>query len=185
MLIHKQPDDIWRIDYQLREGESEADALREENIRARVSAILADIGHTKAMGAGMVERLFRQHAVPRRLPPRPRHLHRRCRAYRADLRRARAEQRSGGRREHRLEAGARAPRRGGRAAARQLFAGAARRHARRVRQCHQEHALHDAANARLAASARGGACRSASATNFREGSPIRARCNLTPIRKAR
>src|SRR5216110_133240 len=43
VLIHKQPDDIWRVDYQLREGESEQDALREENIRARVGAILRDI----------------------------------------------------------------------------------------------------------------------------------------------
>ena len=48
VLIHKQPDDIWRVDYQLREGESEEEALREENIRTRVSAILADIGHTKS-----------------------------------------------------------------------------------------------------------------------------------------
>jgi 3-(3-hydroxy-phenyl)propionate hydroxylase len=47
VLIHKQPDDIWRVDYQLREGESEQDALKEENIRARVGAILTDIGHTK------------------------------------------------------------------------------------------------------------------------------------------
>jgi len=47
VLIHKQPDDIWRVDYQLREGESEQEALKEENIRARVGAILADIGHTK------------------------------------------------------------------------------------------------------------------------------------------
>ncbi|NOJ40841.1 FAD-dependent monooxygenase [Bradyrhizobium australiense] len=47
VLIHKQPDDIWRVDYQLREGESEQDALKEANIRARVGAILADIGHTK------------------------------------------------------------------------------------------------------------------------------------------
>jgi 3-(3-hydroxy-phenyl)propionate hydroxylase len=47
VLIHKQPEDIWRIDYQLREGESEEEVLREENIRARVSAILADIGHTR------------------------------------------------------------------------------------------------------------------------------------------
>lgn len=47
VLIHKQPDDIWRVDYQLREGESEQEALLEENIRARVTAILADIGHTK------------------------------------------------------------------------------------------------------------------------------------------
>ena len=47
VLIHKQPDNIWRVDYQLREGESEQEALREENIRARVGAILSDIGHTK------------------------------------------------------------------------------------------------------------------------------------------
>ncbi len=46
VLIHKQPDNIWRVDYQLREGESEADAVKEENLRARVGAILADIGHT-------------------------------------------------------------------------------------------------------------------------------------------
>ena len=37
----------------------------------------------------MVEHLFRQHALPRRLPARPGVLHRRCRAYRADLWRAR------------------------------------------------------------------------------------------------
>ena len=47
VLIHKQPEDIWRIDYQLREGESEEEVLREENLRARVGAILADIGHAK------------------------------------------------------------------------------------------------------------------------------------------
>jgi 3-(3-hydroxy-phenyl)propionate hydroxylase len=47
VLIHKQPNNIWRVDYQLREGESEQDAIREDNIRARVGAILADIGHTK------------------------------------------------------------------------------------------------------------------------------------------
>jgi 3-(3-hydroxy-phenyl)propionate hydroxylase len=45
VLIHKQPDDIWRVDYQLGEGESEEDALREDNLRARVTAILADAGH--------------------------------------------------------------------------------------------------------------------------------------------
>lgn len=47
VLIHRQPDNIWRVDYQLKEGESEEEALREENIRARVGAILADIGHQK------------------------------------------------------------------------------------------------------------------------------------------
>ena len=155
VLIHKQPDNIWRVDYQLREGESEEEALREENIRARVGAILGDIGHDKAVGAGMVEHLFRQHAVPRRLPPWPGVLHRRCRAYRADFWRARAQQRPRGCRQSRLEARARSPWRGRRKPARQLFAGAARRHARRVRQRHQEHPLHDPADARLAAGARG------------------------------
>jgi 3-(3-hydroxy-phenyl)propionate hydroxylase len=47
VLIHKQPERLWRIDYQLREGESEQEAMREENIRARVGAILSDIGHDK------------------------------------------------------------------------------------------------------------------------------------------
>ena len=104
VLIHKQPENIWRVDYQLREGESEEAALLEENIRARVGAILGDIGHDQAVGTGMVEHLFRQHAVPRRLPAWPGVLHRRRRAYRADFWRARAQQWFGGRRQSRLEA---------------------------------------------------------------------------------
>jgi len=46
VLIHKQPDDIWRVDYQLRDAEDEREALREENIRARVDAILRMVGET-------------------------------------------------------------------------------------------------------------------------------------------
>jgi 3-(3-hydroxy-phenyl)propionate hydroxylase len=45
VLIHRQPDNIWRIDYQLKAGEDEAEALKEESIRASVKAILGDIGH--------------------------------------------------------------------------------------------------------------------------------------------
>ncbi len=45
VLIHKQPDNIWRVDYQLRDGERDDEAIKEENIRARVQAILNDIGH--------------------------------------------------------------------------------------------------------------------------------------------
>jgi 3-(3-hydroxy-phenyl)propionate hydroxylase len=45
VLIHRQPDNIWRIDYQLRAGESEEDALRESSIRSKVQAILEEIGH--------------------------------------------------------------------------------------------------------------------------------------------
>jgi 3-(3-hydroxy-phenyl)propionate hydroxylase len=48
VLIHKQPDDIWRIDYQLRVGEDEDDAIRESTVRARVQAILDEIGHAGA-----------------------------------------------------------------------------------------------------------------------------------------
>ena len=65
VLIHKQPDDIWRVDYQLREGENEEEVLREENIRSRVGAILGGYRPHQTVGAGMVEHLFRQHAVPR------------------------------------------------------------------------------------------------------------------------
>lgn len=48
ILIHKQPDDIWRIDYQLREGEDEAEAIREDTVRASVAAVLAELGHEGA-----------------------------------------------------------------------------------------------------------------------------------------
>ncbi|WP_137699360.1 FAD-dependent monooxygenase [Marimonas lutisalis] len=46
VLVHKQPDNIWRIDYQLRDGEDEADAVAEDNVRASVAAVLADLGFT-------------------------------------------------------------------------------------------------------------------------------------------
>lgn len=46
MLVHKQPDDIWRIDYQLADDEDEAEALQEANVRASVAAVLADLGET-------------------------------------------------------------------------------------------------------------------------------------------
>ncbi|MEZ5983139.1 MAG: FAD-dependent monooxygenase [Parvularculaceae bacterium] len=45
VLIHRQPDDIWRVDYQLKEEESEEEATREENVREKVASILSDIGH--------------------------------------------------------------------------------------------------------------------------------------------
>lgn len=45
VLIHRQPDNIWRIDYQLRAGESAEDATREEEVRASVASVLEEIGH--------------------------------------------------------------------------------------------------------------------------------------------
>lgn len=41
-LLHKQPDDIWRIDFQLGWEIDRAMELKEENIRARVDAMLGD-----------------------------------------------------------------------------------------------------------------------------------------------
>ncbi|MCB1381461.1 MAG: FAD-dependent monooxygenase [Notoacmeibacter sp.] len=45
ILIHRQPDNIWRIDYQLRDGEDEAEAISEDNVRASVAAVLGEIGY--------------------------------------------------------------------------------------------------------------------------------------------
>lgn len=46
VLVHKQPDDIWRIDYQLLANEDSDVAIEEATIRERVGAILRDIGHS-------------------------------------------------------------------------------------------------------------------------------------------
>ena len=46
ILIHRQPDTIWRIDYQLRDDEDADDATTEANVRASVAGVLAEIGHT-------------------------------------------------------------------------------------------------------------------------------------------
>jgi 3-(3-hydroxy-phenyl)propionate hydroxylase len=42
--MHRQPDDIWRIDYQLRAGQDTETALQPENVREFVSRHLAAIG---------------------------------------------------------------------------------------------------------------------------------------------
>jgi 3-(3-hydroxy-phenyl)propionate hydroxylase len=44
VLVHEQPDHIWRIDYQLRADESEEKALEEPSIRKAVSGVLSDLG---------------------------------------------------------------------------------------------------------------------------------------------
>jgi 3-(3-hydroxy-phenyl)propionate hydroxylase len=47
ILMHRQPDDVWRIDYQLRDDEDAAEALRPENILPRVASHLAMIGENE------------------------------------------------------------------------------------------------------------------------------------------
>lgn len=45
ILMHKEPNGIWRIDYQLPEGETPEEALKTESLKARIDAQLAMIGH--------------------------------------------------------------------------------------------------------------------------------------------
>ena len=44
VLMHRQPDDVWRIDYQLRDEDDADEALKPENILPRVRSHLAMIG---------------------------------------------------------------------------------------------------------------------------------------------
>jgi 3-(3-hydroxy-phenyl)propionate hydroxylase len=44
ILMHRQPDDVWRIDYQLRDDEDGTEALKPENILPRVQSHLAMVG---------------------------------------------------------------------------------------------------------------------------------------------
>jgi 3-(3-hydroxy-phenyl)propionate hydroxylase len=46
ILMHRQPDSVWRIDYQLREGEDPDEAIRPENVLPRVQSHLEMIGET-------------------------------------------------------------------------------------------------------------------------------------------
>ncbi|WP_298932406.1 FAD-dependent monooxygenase [uncultured Ramlibacter sp.] len=46
LLMHRQPDDVWRIDYQIRDDEDPAEAVKPENVLPRVQAHLAMIGET-------------------------------------------------------------------------------------------------------------------------------------------
>lgn len=45
VLMHREPQGIWRVDYQLPPGEEPGDALRPEALKARIDAQLAMIGH--------------------------------------------------------------------------------------------------------------------------------------------
>ena len=48
VLVHKQPDNVWRIDYQLQEGEDPAAAIRPENVLPRVASLLEMMGENGA-----------------------------------------------------------------------------------------------------------------------------------------
>src|SRR6478609_3277983 len=48
ILMHREPGDIWRIDYQLPVNETPEQALQPESLKARIDAQLAMIGHAGA-----------------------------------------------------------------------------------------------------------------------------------------
>jgi 3-(3-hydroxy-phenyl)propionate hydroxylase len=47
-LVHRQPDDVWRIDYQLRDGEDPDEAILPENVMPRVQSLLDMMGERGA-----------------------------------------------------------------------------------------------------------------------------------------
>jgi 3-(3-hydroxy-phenyl)propionate hydroxylase len=47
ILMHRQPDDVWRIDYQVRDDEDPAEAVKPENVLPRVKAHLEWIGEVE------------------------------------------------------------------------------------------------------------------------------------------
>ncbi len=47
ILMHRQPDDVWRIDYQIRDDEDPAEAVKPENVLPRVRSHLAMIGENE------------------------------------------------------------------------------------------------------------------------------------------
>lgn len=48
VLVHKQPEGVWRVDYQLRDGEDPDEAIRPENVMPRVESLLGMMGETGA-----------------------------------------------------------------------------------------------------------------------------------------
>ena len=47
ILMHRQPDDVWRIDYQIDDDEDPLDAVKPENVLPRVQSHLSMIGETE------------------------------------------------------------------------------------------------------------------------------------------
>ncbi len=47
VLVHKQPDNVWRIDYQLRDDEEPEQAVEPENVIPRVQSLLESMGEKR------------------------------------------------------------------------------------------------------------------------------------------
>jgi 3-(3-hydroxy-phenyl)propionate hydroxylase len=62
LLMHRQPGDIWRIDYQLRPEEDAEAAQREDAVRARIDAHLAALGESTGYELILIS-LYRAHEL--------------------------------------------------------------------------------------------------------------------------
>ena len=103
-LLHRQPDDIWRIDLQLNPDADPAIEKRPDHVRPRIARML---GHDKFDFEWISLYKFQCRRMEK-FHPRPRDLCRRCRASGLAVRRPRRQFRAGGRREPGLEARPRA-----------------------------------------------------------------------------
>jgi 3-(3-hydroxy-phenyl)propionate hydroxylase len=105
VLVHKQPGNVWRIDYQLRDGEDPDAAIQPENVMPRVESLLAMMGE-KGTWKPIWSGIYKANALTlAELSPRPRAVRRRRGAPGADLRRARRQLGHRRRRQPGLEAG--------------------------------------------------------------------------------
>ncbi len=72
VLVHKQPHGVWRIDYQLRDGEDPDEAIKPEHVMPRVDSLLAMMGETAPWQPVWIT-LYKANALTLpTLPPRPR-----------------------------------------------------------------------------------------------------------------
>jgi 3-(3-hydroxy-phenyl)propionate hydroxylase len=62
VLMHRQPDKVWRIDYQLRKDEDPVEAVKPENVIPRIREHLAHIGETGAWSPIWIT-MYKAHAL--------------------------------------------------------------------------------------------------------------------------
>ena len=109
VLLHKQPDGVWRIDFQLGWDADPEEERKPENIIPRVQALLDSTRpRGRRVRARMGQRLHLRLPAHGALPPRPRAVRGRLGARRVAVRRARRELGRAGRRQPGLEARRRA-----------------------------------------------------------------------------
>ena len=156
-LLHKQPDDIWRIDLQLGRDADPVEERKPERVRPRLEAML---GKDRPFEFEWISIYSFQCRRLRDLHARAGDLRRRLCAPGLAVRCARLQQRRAGHRQPRLEAGCRARRPGTAGPARHLRHRARGRGGREHPQLHPLHRLHHAQVARRRAPSATPRCRS-------------------------